>query len=146
MHIESKPNVIYKAALYHKEGNFGWHLKEKRKNIVNYLGFFILYDHNLTLASPFRCSRFSLATTMFSVCKRMMVNSCMKGLNFKRSWPLPYIVYLVVTCVQEQQMRLDLRKPTNLSHFVFWEMPLWNIETAVACLCYIIAMQDLLYK
>ena len=38
------------------------------------------------------------------------------------------------------------RKMTKLSHFVFREIPFLNIEAAVALLCSIIAMQDLLYK
>ena len=41
-------------------------------------------------------------------------------------------------------MWLDVEKLTKLTNFVFQEKI--NIEVAVAFLCYIIAMQGLLYK
>ena len=44
------------------------------------------------------------------------------------------------------EMWLELWKPTKLWHFVFWEIPLWNIEATVVFLCFIVAMPHLLYK
>ena len=44
------------------------------------------------------------------------------------------------------QMWPDFRKPTKLSHLVFREIPILNIQATVVPLCYIVALLNILYN
>ena len=43
-------------------------------------------------------------------------------------------------------MRPDFGNLTEMSHLIFWEIPILNIETTLVFLCLIVAMLDILYN
>ena len=116
-------------------------------SLHTYLQFKVLINNNLII--------FELLEVLIS--HSLMLSLSVLNPKWKAACFFPHIpqsqhhhhCIFRITNIQHSKyvyMWLDLGKPIIMSHFVFWEIPFWNIEAAVALLCCIIAAQDLLYK